>query len=232
MRARDVMPDAVFTVSADATVLDAAKLFVNCHVSALPVVDQTGLMLGIVSEADLVRPQPEDGATSHILASAASSPQSAAESLSRARKVSDVMMHDVVVAAEDTPLAELARLMSEHRVKRLPIVRNGRVVGMVSRTDLLRALIALENDQEETGPRCERDERLRREIAAACRGRNWSRAQQLDVVVSRGVAHLWGIAPSDLVRKAYQVAAENVPGVKAVKMHMHIVPPTGPRIGL
>jgi CBS domain-containing protein len=211
MRARDVMSEGVFSVSTDATALDAAKLFVNCRVSALPVVDQAGVMLGIVTKADLMRPSRKERPAHMIV---------------------DVMTHEVVVAAEDTPLAELARLMSEHAVKRLPIVRNGRVVGIVSRTDLLRALIALESGHDEAGPQCERDQRLRQDIAGACRGRSWSRAQQVDVVVSRGVAHLWGIAPSDLVRKAYQVAAENVPGVKAVKMHMHIVPPSGARIGL
>jgi CBS domain-containing protein len=211
MRARDVMSESVFSVSADGTVLDAARLFVNCRVSALPVVDQAGSMLGIVTKADLMRPQPEERP---------------------ARMIVDVMTHEVVIAAEDTPLAELARLMSEHAVKRLPIVRNGRVVGMVSRTDLLRALIALESGHDERGPRGERDQQLRHDVTAACRGRSWSRAQQVDVVVSRGIAHLWGIAPSDLVRKAYQVAAENVPGVKAVKMHMHIVPPPEARVGL
>ena len=216
MHARDVMSDGVFSISADATVIEAAKLFVNCRVSALPVVDETGFLLGIVSKADLMRPRRE----------------SAANSLKPARKVVDIMTRDVVVAAENTPLAELARLMSEHGVKRLPILCNGHVVGIVSRTDLLRALIALECGHAETDGRCERDQRLRQAIGAACRGRSWSRAQQLDVVVSRGVAHLWGTAPSELVRKAYQVAAENVPGVKAVKMHMHIVPPVGVRIGL
>ena len=211
MRARDVMSESVFSVSADATALDAAQLFVNCRVSALPVVDPAGSILGIVTKADLMWPQGQER---------------------QARMVVDVMTHEVVIAAEDTPLAELARLMSEHAVKRLPIVRNGRVVGMVSRTDLLRALIALESGHDQRGPRGERDQQLRHDIAAACRGRSWSRAQQLDVVVSRGIAHLWGIAPSVLVRKAYEVAAENVPGVKAVKMHMHIVPPSGARVGL
>jgi CBS domain-containing protein len=232
MRARDVMSDGVMSVLADATVLDAAKLFVNCRVSALPVVDEAGVMLGIVSEADLVRAQPGDDAAHHVLAAAADSPLAAAESLRRVRKVADVMTRDVVYAAEDTPLTELARLMSDHNVKRLPIVRNGCVVGIASRTDLLRALIALESAHDETGPRFDRDRQLRTEIAAACRGRSWATAERVDVVVSRGVAHLWGVAPSDVVRKAYEVATENVPGVRKVEMHMHVVPPARGRIGL
>src|SRR5579871_229381 len=161
MRARDVMSDGVLSVSADATVLDAVKLLVNCHVSALPVVDETGTMLGIVSEADLIRLQPGDAW------------------LRRGRKVVDVMTHPVVSATEDTPLDELARLMTEHRIKRLPIVRDRSVVGIVSRVDLLRALIALESAHGESKARFDRDQQLRTEIAAACRGRSWAQAQKV-----------------------------------------------------
>jgi CBS domain-containing protein len=217
MQARDVMSDGVMSVSADATLLDAARLLVDCHVSALPVVNDAGLMLGIVSEADLVRPQPGD---------------SAAGWLRRGAKVADVMTHHVVCAGEDTPLAELGRLMSAHRVKRLPIVRDGSVVGIVTRRDLLRALVALEGPDDESGRHLDRDQQLRSEIAAACRGRSWAKAQEVDIVVSRGVAHLWGVAPSDMVRKAYEVATGNIPGVKKVQMHMHVVPPPALRIGL
>ena len=214
MRARDVMSDGVMSVSADATLLDAAKLLANCRVSALPVVNETGLLLGIVSEADLVRPQ-----------------EPAAASPWRQRKVVDVMTHDVVFAAEDTPLVELGRLMSVHRIKRLPIVRDGSVVGIVSRIDLLRALITLENAYS-SSLHFDRDRQLRLEIVAACRGRSWATAQRVDIVVSHGVVHLWGVAPSNMVRKAYEVATENVPGVKKVEMHMHVVPPAAVRIGL
>jgi CBS domain-containing protein len=231
MRARDVMSEGVMSISADATVLDAAKLFVNCQVSALPVIDDAGMMIGILSEADLMR-RPGDGGTDHVLACAAASPPAAADSLRHRRTVVQVMTRDVVLADEDTPLTELARLMSQRNVKRLPVVRNGCVVGIVSRTDLLRALIALESAHDEAGPRFDRDRQLRSKIAAACRGRSWATAQKVDVVVSHGVAHLWGVAPSDMVRKAYEVATGNVPGVKKVEMHMHVVPPGPARIGL
>ena len=105
-------------------------------------------------------------------------------------------------------------------------------MGIVSRTDLLRALIALEGAYDESGCRFDRDHHLRTEIAAACRGRSWATAQKVDIVVSHGVAHPWGVAPSDMVRKAYEIATENIPGVKKVEMHMHVVPPASARIGL
>jgi CBS-domain-containing membrane protein len=230
MRAKDVMSDGVMSVAADATLLEAAKLLVNCRVSAMPVVDRAGIMIGILSEADLLRPAG-DGRP-QLLDRAARDPDGAADDMKAGtRKVADVMTGEVVSAGEDTPLAQLARLMTDHAVKRLPILRDGSVVGIVSRADLLRGLIALESGPD-GDVKFSRDEQLRREVSAACRGRSWSLAQRLDVVVSRGVAHLWGIAPSELVRKAYRAAAENVPGIKAVEVHMHIVPPQATRVGL
>jgi CBS domain-containing protein len=233
MRARDIMTDGVLSIAPDATVLEAAKLLLNCRVTGLPVVNKAGKMVGIVSKTDLVQAQHGHGAAPRLLASIAGDAEAAAAAVrAPSRRVADVMTRDVLVAAEDTPLTELARLMMEHQVRRLPIVRNGAVVGMVSQTDLLRALIVLESPHDKDSVNFGRDEQLRKEIAAACQGRSWSLAKQLDVVVSRGVAHLWGIAPSEMVRKAYLVAAENVPGVKGVEVHMHVVPPTGVRVGL
>lgn len=220
MRAKDVMSNGVMSVAADATVLEAARLLVNCHVSAMPVVDRAGRMVGIVSESDFLRCAAEGVGATEGFPDAGSS------------KVLDVMTRDVITADEDTALADLARLMTDRRVKRLPIVRDGVVVGIVSRIDLLRALISLSSTPGQNGAKACCDEQLRREISAACQGRTWSLARQLDVVVNGGIAHLWGIAPSELVRNAYRAAAENVRGVEAVEVHMHIVPPAATRVGL
>jgi CBS domain-containing protein len=217
MLAKDVMSDGVLSVGADATVLEAAELLVNCAVSAMPVVDETGTMIGIVSEADLM------GEAEDYVAARAGRPS---------RKVVEVMTRDVITASEDTPIAQLAWKMKTGNIKRVPILKNGRVVGIVSRVDILRGLISLGRKDENGRPAFPRDEELRREVYAACQGRSWSQAKQVDVVVNRGVAHLWGVAPTDLVRQAYRAAAENVPGIKTVEVHMHIVPPPATRIGL
>jgi CBS domain-containing protein len=217
MQAKDVMSDGVLSVGADASVLEVARLLVNYRVSAMPVVDESGTMRGIVSEADLMS-DAED-----YVASYDGRPT---------RKVADVMTRDVITASEDTPIAQIARLMKGCNIKRIPILRNGAVVGIVSRVDILRGLISLSRDHDEAHPAYRRDEELRREIHAACQGRSWSQAKQVDVVVNGGVAHLWGVAPTDLVRQAYRAAAENVPGVKTVEVHMHIVPPSATRVGL
>jgi CBS domain-containing protein len=217
MQAKDVMSDGILSVGADASVLEAARLLVNCRVSAMPVVDESGTMTGIVSEADLM-----DDAEDYV----------SAYDGRPTRRVADVMTHDVVTASEDTPIAQIARLMKRHNIKRVPVLRNGAVVGIVSRVDILRGLISLSHDGDATRPAYRRDDELRREIYAACQGRSWSQAKQVDVVVNGGIAHLWGVAPTDLVRQAYRAAAENVPGVKTVEVHMHIVPPPATRVGL
>jgi hypothetical protein len=142
-----------------------------------------------------------------------------------------VMTRDVITASEDTPIAQIAHLMKGRNIKRIPILRKGAIVGIVSRIDILRGLISLSGDGDEVHP-YRRDEEVRREIYAACRGRSWSQAKQMDVVVNGGVVHLWGVAPTDLVRQAYRAAAENVPGVKTVEVHMHIAPPPATRVGL
>jgi len=183
----------------------------------MPVVDEAGTMAGIVSEADLM------GDAEDYRAACDGRPT---------RKVADVMTRVVVTAAEDTPIALLAGLMKARNIKRIPILKDGTVVGIVSRVDILRGLISLSHEGDKAHPTFSRDQELRREVHAACQGRSWSQAKQMDVVVNHGVAHLWGIAPTDLVRQAYRAAAENVPGIRTVEVHMHVVPPPAMRVGL
>lgn len=216
MNARDVMSDGVVSIASDASVLEAARLLVNCRLCTIPVVDRNGLMVGMVSEADLMGNVADlgDGAAQ--------------------RKVIEVMDRGGLTASEDSDLVEIARLMTGRGIKRVPILRNGVVVGMVSRVDILRGLISVDRAGQSRSSTATvlDDEQLRREVRAACQGRVWSIARQMDVVARGGVVHLWGIVPSDLVRQAYRVAAERVSGVKSVEVHMHIVPPPATRIGL
>jgi CBS domain-containing protein len=213
------MSDCVVSIAADASMLEAAQLLVNCRVGTMPVVDGAGLMVGMVSEADLIR---------SVTDLRLGVPQ---------RKVAEVMDRAGVTASEDTDLAEIARSMTARAIQHVPILRNWMVVGIVSRVDILRDLMSVDRpgaDIEAAPAKAvvHDDERLRREVRAACQGRVWSLAKQMDVVVRGGTVHLWGIVPSDLVRQAYQIAAGKVPGVKSVDVHMHIVPPPATRIGL
>jgi len=235
MVAKDVMSDGVMSVADDATVLEAAKLLVNAHVSAMPVVDEQGVMIGIVSEADLLERGGAAGQQG-LLGELSDGSQSAGSDVrANSRRVTDIMTKPVICVEEDTPLIEVARLMLDTGIKRVPVRRGPSVVGMVSRIDLVRAMIS----ERTTAPPppsavaipMPADEQLRREIESAVRGRSWSLAQRSDVVVQDGVAHLWGVVPSNLVLQAYCLAAEKVPGVKTVQSHMHVVPPSPVRLG-
>lgn len=208
MQAKDVMSDGVMSVTSDATVFEAAVLLVNTHVSAMPVVDKDGFMVGIVSEADLV-------------ARAIGAQAKGDSDPSRTQRVTDVMTKDVVSVNEDTGLGAVADLMTRHKIKRVPVLRGKSVVGIVSRIDLLRGLISMAPQGEQATTARSMDDELRRAVIAAVSGQNWSRAMRLDVAVSHRVVHLWGMVPNDQVREAYAKAARRVPGVAKVESHMH-----------
>jgi hypothetical protein len=141
------------------------------------------------------------------------------------------MTRKVLAASEDTPIAAVAWLMKARNIKRIPILKNGAVVGIVSRVDILRGLISLSREADEARSGIPPRRELRREVYAACQGRSWSLAKQLDVVVNGGVAHLWGVVPTALVRQPIERGRECA-GIKTVEVHMHIVPPPATRVGL
>ena len=233
MRAKDVMSDGVVSLSDNATVYEAAELLVSTGVSAMPVLDRNGFMIGIVSEADLVR-RTEVGASpgSWLHRQLADDIAAAAEFVqAHSRRVVDVMAKNVITADEGATLSEVAELMLTHHVKRVPILRGRLVVGMVSRVDLLRALLSRQPSGDVPQPKVDAalqssDEQLCSAVTAAVQGQGWSLARRSDVVVASGVVHLWGVVPNDTVLQAYRVAAASIPGVKGVEVHMHILPPS------
>lgn len=239
MRAKDIMSDGVMSVSADATVFEAASLLVNAQVSAMPVVDKEGSMIGIVSEADLLDRGWSDGNPNYrtgLLKTLVDQIDSAGTFVrANSLHVTDVMTKPVICVEEEAPLGDVARLMIDTGIKRVPVRRGTAVVGIVSRIDIVRAMISRQSVNQASpvgGVLSNGDDQIRRDIEDAVRGRSWSLARRADVIVQDGVAHLWGVVPSDLVRQAYRVAAENIPGVKAVQSHMHVVPPSPVRLGL
>lgn len=224
MRAADVMTRSVVSISSDATVFDAAELLVSMNFSALPVVDGSGKVVGIVSEADLMR-RPEIGTAPHhswIARMLADGGQSAAEYVTfHSRRVADVMTKKVISVQQDATLGEVAEIMAKYKVKRLPVLNDDLVVGIVSRANLLQALMSREPREGAPAPS---DEELRRKVIAAVDTQPWSSAWPTNVMVNSGVVHLWGFVASNAALNAYRVAAENVAGVKKVKNHMRQVP--------
>jgi predicted transcriptional regulator len=125
------------------------------------------------------------------------------------------MTPQVVTVAEETPVSEIARLMERHRIKRVPVIRNNRVVGIVSRANLLRGLARL---MDEPPAATANDLAIREQILAELDAQGWSHRAPVDVVVRDGIVQLWGPVHDDRVAQALRVAAENVPGVKGVEV--------------
>lgn len=215
MLVRDVMVSPVITVEPSATVQEVAKLFLEKQISAVPVLDDKGKLVGIVSEGDLLH-RVEAGTERHRswwLRALIDSDTLAAEYVkSHGRKVSDVMTRDVITASPEMPLHEVASLMEKNAIRRLPILENGQVVGIVSRANLLQA-VASARQLLDTAPS---DKAIRDSILSSLKKEEWAHTGLLNVTVFNGIVDLWGLAESKAERKAIRVAAESTPGVNAV----------------
>jgi CBS domain-containing protein len=220
MQARDVMVSPVVTVSENATVRDVARLLLDKHISAVPVVDHAGKVTGIVSEADLMRRQEvgTERPTSWWLSLISGERALAAEYIqSHATKVKDVMARNVCTAAPDAPLYEIADIIEERHVRRVPILsEGGDLVGIVSRANIVQAVASARPRLEISAP----DTMIRDKLIAELRKQSWSHVHKLNVTVTNGVVDLWGFAQSETERHAIKVSAESIPGVIAVNDHL------------
>jgi CBS domain-containing protein len=228
MHARQVMTRPVVTIPADATVFAAAGILLGSGISGAPVVDADGTMIGIVSEADLMN-RPEIGTVpaKSLLQRLLGNDEVCARDYIRSHShhVADVMTREVVAADEHTDLRDLARLMQRHRVRRIPIVRDGKLVGVVSRANLLRGLLSREPFPVEGEIS---DERIREGVSAELESQGWSGRSAASVIVDQGVVHLWGHVEGKPIKEAMGIAAENVPGVRRVVNHLAILPESMP----
>jgi CBS domain-containing protein len=225
MNVADVMTRNVLSVSPDATVEEAARMMLERRISGLFVVDAKGELAGIVTEGDLLR-RDELGTERHrpwwlrLLVSPGK--QAADFTRTHGHKVRDVMTEDVISVRADARLDQVVETMEQYRIKRVPVTEDNRVVGVVSRSDLLRALIAR---PQSTAPIAADDRSLREAILKALETASWAPTTSLNVVVSDGVVDLWGTITNDSERRAICVLVENVPGVKSVRDHIVFVEP-------
>lgn len=219
MRAHQIMTRSVVTVTPDTTIVDAANLMLQRHVSGLPVVDATGKLVGVVSEGDFIR-RSEIGTgrkrgrwLRFILGPGKSASDFVQE---HGRKVSEVMTKSPLTITEDTALAEIVDLMEKNNVKRLPVMRGDKLVGIVSRANLLQAVASLA--REVPDPTAD-DDHIRNRVIDALEKTDWC-PFGLNVVVRDGIVHLSGVITEERSREAAVVAAENVEGVKKVHDHL------------
>jgi CBS-domain-containing membrane protein len=223
MNAADVMVSNVVSVAPDASVQDVAAILIQNHISAVPVVGPGGNVLGIVSEGDLIH-RAEAGtevSRSWWLDILTSDEMRAAEfAKSHAHKVADVMTRNVVTAGPETPLNEIAALLEKHGIKRLPIVKNGKLVGIVSRKNLLQALASMKTAQVPAAAPSDTD--LRAKIMTQLDAQKWARPAFLNVLVKDGTVELYGMVTNQAEKKAVRVLAEATPGVRAVTDNLMI----------
>lgn len=222
MQARDVMVRGVISVGPDMPVRAVANAMVSNGISALPVIDISAKLVGIVSEGDLIRRVENDTGRlrSSWLELFMSSDALAKEFVkSHAKRVADVMTRQVVTAAPETPLRDIANLMEKHGIKRVPIVEDDKVVGIVSRANLLQALASSNDDTEWI----ESDRVLRQRIIDGIKDMPWA-SRPFNVVVNRKRADLWGFVFSENEKVAVRVAAETTPGIESVDDHLRVLP--------
>ena len=217
MQAEAIMTKPVITTDANATIAEAAELMLSNKVSCLPVTDSDGALVGIVSKSDFLR-RKELGtqrARPRWLEFDLG-PGTVAEDYARSngRIIHEVMTTAVISAPPGASIAQIVNLMMQHRINNVPIVDRERVVGMITRTDLLPVLIRA---MPKEGTTSLADDLIRKAILAELQGQSWSGGDLIDVRVSDGVVELTGAIADERQRKAAIVAAENVGGVGQVK---------------
>ncbi len=221
MQARDVMVSPVHTVKTDALIQDVAKLFLERRISAAPVVDDEGNLVGIISEGDLLHRAEIGTGRRHSwwLSLIADHQVFAAEYIKEhAQHVRDVMTRNVITASPDTPLDAVAAVLEKNAIKRVPIVENGQLVGVVSRANLIQALAA-SRGKLDVAPS---DTTIRDKLLAHLNAQEWAHTWLVNVTVRDGVVDLWGLVNSDTERKAIRVAAEATAGVHAVNDNLMV----------
>jgi CBS domain-containing protein len=224
MRALDVMTTDVITVDPDTTVQALATLLAERGISGAPVIDAGGRLVGVISEGDLLHRAEIGTARRHRVRRRSWWLDHFASDLARdyvkshGRTVKDIMTRDVVTVTEDTELADVATLLEARRVKRVPVMRDGKVVGIISRANIVRAVGATKGAPPREG---EGDDRsIRARLLAELGREEWAKIWPEDIIVRDGTVHFWVSEdePPEK-RQALRVAAEAMPGVRGVEEH-------------
>jgi CBS domain-containing protein len=224
MKASDVMTRDLVTATPDMTLESALALMVEHRLSGLPVTDNSGALVGMFTEGDLLRRAEIGTESKPSWLAAVFLPGRAAANYVRAhaRVIGDLMRWPVIEVSPDAPLAEIVGLMQANGIKRVPIVEDGRLVGIVSRADLLKALlVGLSRDSGGALSDAEIQRNIRAEIAAL----EWAPRFDIDVSVKNGLVDLLGVVPDERERAALRVLAANAAGVKGVRDQLICVEP-------
>lgn len=229
MRARNIMSTALVTVERSTPVRDVIRLLLERHISGVPVVAD-GQVIGIISEGDLIlreRAYRQRGGMAFLAQQVFEDHEKLAVEYRKAHGLvaEDVMTEPVVTVLPGTPVEEIAHLMTERHIKRVPVVENGRLVGIVTRGDVLRAayerLVAL-GEEQRNQPRS--DAAIVEALLEALRGEPWAEVGLIHPSCVDGVMTLAGEVESEAERDAVEIAARGIAGVQAVKNRLVIRP--------
>jgi len=224
VRAHQIMTRQIITIDADAPIVDAATSMLQNHISGLPVVNKTGSLIGIISQGDFIRraeigTQRKRGRWLKFFVG----PGRAASDFvhESGRKVGEIMTLEPHTVTEDTTLEDIVDLMERHNIKRVPVMREDKLAGIETRSNLLQAVAGLARDVPD--PTAD-DDHIRNRIISSIEKNDWA-PFGLGVIVFNGVVHLNGVITSEYAREAVVVAAENVSGVTKVHDHLCWVEP-------
>jgi CBS domain-containing protein len=226
MNAKDVMTGDVISIDPDSTILQAARLMLQHHISGLPVIGSSGALVGILSEGDFLRRRETrtEHRRSRWLEFLMGPGKIAAEyTHSHGSRVGEVMTPHVYTVDENASLEAIVELMERHRIKRVPVMRDGKVIGLVTRSNLMHALVSLSRSEPNAATG---DAAIREKLLTELRNQPWAPTSMTNVVVHDGVVEFWGAIIDERQREALKVAAENIAGVKAVKDHLAWVEPS------
>jgi CBS domain-containing protein len=221
MQASDIMTSPVIHVEPETPVQEIAALLLKHRISGVPVVED-GRLIGLVSEGDLLH-RHEIGTDSPARAGSwwlrlFSGDRSPAEYVkSHGSRARDIMTRDVLSVAPDMPIADIATLLETRGIKRVPVLRGGQLIGIVSRSNLVHALAVIRQAQIPLTPPVDQD--IRGRLLGELSRQSWWRATGSNVIVTEGVVHYFGTVESEDQRDAARIAAQNVPGVRGVEDH-------------
>jgi CBS-domain-containing membrane protein len=222
MRAREIMTTQIVTVGPDTPVREVAAVLLEHHISGVPVVDSDAHVVGIIGESDLIHRIAAHGAHSRswwqaLVAGPRTDPADFIKV--HGMRAQDVMTRAIVTVSEETSVEEIAQKLEEHRVRRVVVLREGKLIGIVSRADLLRIVVGLGPEPQQVG--WVEDDQLRERVLSALKAAEMGR--HLNVSARVGIVELTGLVSSESERKALCLAAEEVPGVRQVEDHLTMI---------
>jgi CBS domain-containing protein len=227
MQAKDVMTMNVVSVSEDTPVHEIIRMLLKYRISAVPVIDSVRKVVGIVSEGDLLRPEGTSGGwrKGSWWLEAFFAGEALSDEKAYGRTAGAVMTRDVIAVSEDTPLNEIAELLERHHIKRVPVLADGSLVGIVSRANLLHGLANTIVEHHQPG--AVRDRQLRYELIKILLGDRKLDTVLLNVTVNHGNIRLWGVVENAQQAAAAEAAAKSLPGVQSVENNLGPGPMSG-----